>query len=599
MSVGTQEPGDGEAGEYMSTAQRKLISLNDQAVAEALELQVREPGSRHAGGIRNRMTGIPNPSHGGTASYMAAMGAALVLPESQYFHDEQVIAALEQAADYMLRKQHEDGTISLGTTNFHSPPDTGFVVTGLVQLYRLLAGAGDERVQEIADKLKLFLERTIPAMLTGGCHTPNHRWVMTAALGSLYDLFGMEELVRRADEWLAEGMDCTLDGEWTERSNGIYNTVSDIMLFYTATYLKRPHLLDYVRRNLKMMQYLLHGNGEVVTDYSGRQDYGVVHDLSEYYLVLSVMASLDRDPLLAAMYDLALEKLSRLGPVNNHALLGSLIFPAQLDDLPRQPLPDEYTVILNEHHPVERGLERMKQVGHHSQIEHSSMHTSFGSPVVRIRKAMTSATVMTRNPSFFSLHHGDVKLLGVQIGSMFMPGVVEMQTLGKTPEGYEMNALLEKGYNGPIPAQYLGQFGAEEVSPWYLLPHQHRPRTHVQQHRIVVKIRQQDARWEIEIATDELEDVLTQISFFFPLDCSISGEGLVAGEGNAKLWTSGSILCTADEDWMRISSGQQDHLLWELRHAETPRGVQTLKVNLLTPFVKTFSVTRGRGVSHV
>lgn len=582
----------------MRTVPRKFISLNDQEVAEALELQVRESGSRHAGGIRNRLTGIPNPSHVGTASYMASMGAALVLPESRYYRDEQVIDALDWAADYMLRKQHADGTISLGGTNFHSPPDTGFVVTGLAQLYRLLSGAEDARIQVIADKLKRFLARTIPAMLTGGCHTPNHRWVMTAALASLYDLFGMEELVRRADEWLAEGMDCTLDGEWTERSNGIYNTVSDIMLFYAATYLRRPHLLDYVRRNLKMMRYLLHDNGEVVTDYSGRQDYGVTYTLSEYYLVLRVMASHDRDPLLAAMHDLALEKLNHLGPVNNHALLGSLSFPVQLENLERQPLPDEYAVILNEHHPIERDLEWMKQVGHHSQIEHSSMHTSFGAPVARIRKQKMSATVMTRNASFFSLRYGEAKLLGMQIGSMFMPGVVEMQELCRTADGYEMSARLEKGYNGPIPPQFLGQIGAEEVSPWYLLPHQHRPRTHVQQHRLQVRIRPQDMCWEIEVASDEMEDVLTQICFFFPLDCSITGEALIPGEGDTRLWTGGSILCTAGEEWMRISSGQHDHLLQVIRHADAPRGVQTLKVNLLTPFVKTFTVTTGRGISH-
>jgi hypothetical protein len=574
----------------MATVPLKLIKLNDQEVAEALELQVRESGSRHAGGIRNRMTGIPSPSHVGTASYMASMGAALVLPESRYYRDAQVIDALDRAADYMLRKQHADGTISLGSTNFHSPPDTGFVVNGFVQLVRLLADADDERIRAIADKLRLFLERTIPAMLTGGCHTPNHRWVMTAALASLYDLFGMEELVRRADEWLAEGMDCTLDGEWTERSNGIYNTVSDIMLFYAATYLRRPHLLDYVRRNLKMMRYLLHANGEVVTDYSGRQDYGVVHDLSGYYLVLRVMASLDRDPLLATMHDLALEKLTDLGPVNHHALLGSLIFPSRLEEVAREPLPDEYAVILNEHHPVERDLERMKQVGHHGQIEHSSMHTSFGAPVARIRKGRTSATVMARNASFFSLHHGEVKLLGVQIGSLFMPGVVEMHSLRRTTDGYELGARLEKGYIGPIPAEHLGQSGAAEVSPWYLLPHQHRPRTHVQQHRVTVKIRQQDTLWEIEAASDEPEDVLTQISFFFPRGCSISGEGLVAGEGQVKLWTGGSILCESGKDRMEIMDGQQDHLLWEIRHAESPRGVQTLKVNLLTPFTKTFRI---------
>ena len=120
-------------------------------------------------------------------------------------------------------------------------------------------------------------------MLTGGCHTPNHRWVITAALALLYQIFEMPELVARADEWLAEGMDITADGEWTERSNGIYNHVSDIALYYTATLLGRPELLEYVRRNLRMMMYLVHPSGEVVTDYSGRQDFGQRSDLSDIF----------------------------------------------------------------------------------------------------------------------------------------------------------------------------------------------------------------------------------------------------------------------------------------------------------------------------
>lgn len=80
--------------------------------------------------------------------------------------------------------------------------------------------------------------------------------------------------MQRAEQWLAEGMDITPDGEWTERSNGIYSAVSDIMLIHAARLLNRPELLDPVRLNLRMMVYLVHPTGEVVTDYSGRQDLG-------------------------------------------------------------------------------------------------------------------------------------------------------------------------------------------------------------------------------------------------------------------------------------------------------------------------------------
>ncbi|MBW7462267.1 hypothetical protein K0U00_50270, partial [Paenibacillus sepulcri] len=111
-------------------------------------------------------------------------------------------------------------------------------------------------------------------LLTGGCHTPNHRWVITAALGFMYKLTGQPELKERAEQWLAEGIDCTEDGEWTERSNGIYNAVSDIVLFYAAELFNLPDLLEPVRKNLRMMAHMIHPDGEVVTDYSGRQDFG-------------------------------------------------------------------------------------------------------------------------------------------------------------------------------------------------------------------------------------------------------------------------------------------------------------------------------------
>ncbi|WP_201305316.1 hypothetical protein [Paenibacillus puerhi] len=570
----------------------KLVHMNDAHVREALSKQVTDPGSRHRGGIVHDMTGLPSPTHGGTGSSMAAMAAALLNPDSQWYRDSELAARLELAADYMLLRQHEDGTISLGSTNYHSPPDTGFVVTGFGQLYRLLEREDWPAVGGSRAKVKLFLERAVPAMLTGGCHTPNHRWVMTSALGWLYDIFGDEALAARADEWLAEGMDCTEDGEWTERSHGIYNTVNDIMLYHTAGLLGKSELLEPVRRNLRMMAYLVHPNGDVVTEYSGRQDFGQRADLSEYFLIYRLMAALDQDPLFASMSDLAGTHLSRLGPVNNHVMLGCLLYPeTRLETLSRVSLPVSYTKIINEHHPVEADLESRKSVGHHDRIEHSSMHLSFGSPVVRLRDGELSATIVTRAPSFFSLRHGEVHLAGTQLFTSFTPGLVQMEHFEKHPDGgYTLSAGMEKGYYGPLPKDLLPPSAGRSISPWYLLPHHQRPVTHLQKHAVRAELTPGAEEWRMRLSADDLEDVFTQVAFSFGIDTHLTGDGLERIGEQVYFWKGGELTCEAGGSRLVLDGGAHDHRLRMIRVEPAQPGLQTVLVNLLTPLDHLFTL---------
>lgn len=563
-----------------------LVQINDRWSEDGLRLQVTDASSRHYGGVADPVSGVAFPSHVGSASFLANWAASLVNPDSRYYRDGKLLAAFGRLADFMLNRQHADGTISLGSTNYHSPPDTGFVVCGVAEIYRLLQRQDWEAIRPAADKLKLFLERTIPAMLTGGCHTPNHRWVLTAALALLYELFGLPELAARAEEWLAEGMDMTADGEWTERSNGIYNPVSDISLIHAARIFGKPELLDCVRRNLRMMVYLLHPSGEVVTDYSGRQDFGKKSDLSGYFLAYRLMAAIDGDPLFAAMSDLAAQAITYPGAVNNNAMLGYLLYPeTRIDRLERAPLPDRYHVILNEHHPVKEHLRLMQNVGHHGRILHSSMHTSFGSPIVRIRDKEFSATIMTRTPSFLSLRHGKARLLGVKLATSFSPGIVAFDEFSAERGVYKLAATLEKGYNGPIPADALRsrpQF--EQTSPWYLLPHQLRPMTHLQRHTLAVEIEPVDSEWTIRVKSDSLEDVFTQLTFILGEEGSVSGPGLQPLAERRYFLKSGSFTYAVGDDALDISAGAHDHWLPEIREDQHPDGCLYVHVNLLTPF---------------
>lgn len=631
-----EERGDGGNGMKSEAVYGKLVHMNDEQVGIVLRQQVNDPGDRNDGGVVLGLYGVSTASHVGTASCMAAMAAALAAPQSGYYRSAELLSALDRTADFMLRRQHGDGTISLGGTNFNSPPDTGFVINGMAQIYWLLqgvaegagtagaAGAGGESGQAgttgvvrefgeagkagisgvagTAAKVKLFLERTIPAMLTGGCHTPNHRWVLVAALSALYRIFGLESLVRRADEWLAEGLDGTNDGEWTERSNGIYNTVSNIMLIYAADRLNRPELLDSVRRNLNMMAYMIYEDGEVITDYSGRQDLGARHDLSEYFLCYRLMADRDRNPLFASMYDLSAKTMNRLGPVNNHALLGWLLFPCgAIDEIARAPLPDRFRRVFNSDYPIRENLARMEDAGHHGKISHSSMHTAFGSPVMRWREGELGATAMTRASSFFSLRYGDVRLAGISLFTLFSPGVADMEEFAETASGCRMGKTMEKGYYGPLAKEHLPASASEAVSPWYLLPHHLRPFTHAQKHTLETEIVRDGTDWLVRIRSDERQDAITQAVLYFRKDAALSVEdgenggsgangGLEQADGGVLLWKSGKLVCRSGDYGLELTGGKRDHLMALSAGVQTAGNVQAVVVNLLTPFDHTIRI---------
>lgn len=574
----------------------KLVLANDDFVQDAMERQVLDTASRFYGGVADPANGLAWPSHGGTPKEMAAWACTLINEDSRFYHHEELLHRLELAAEFMLRSQHADGSISPPWTNLHSPPDTAFVVSGLAQVYELLNAhaAVYEQIRKAAADIRRFLERTIPVLQTGGCHTPNHRWVIASALGFMFKLTGRAKLKERAEQWLAEGLDCTEDGEWTERSNGIYNAVSDLVLYYAAELLGRPELLEPVRRNLRMMAYLIHPGGDVVTDYSGRQDFGRQSDLSGFFLILKLMEERDRDPLFAALADLAGEALGQPGMLPNNALIGYLRYP----ELRRRkvepgPLPDRYKVVINGGFPRERYLQAMEAAGHGGRIYHSRLHPDFGAPVARQREGKTSVTVMAEANSFFALRHGEARLLGVQIGTSFGPGFVKFQTLERLErlgQGYRLRAEEYKGYYGPVPARDLPAAAGEAVSPWYLLPHHLREVTHEQKHEVELELAETGQGWSLRLCCRLPEVLMTQVSFIFGSEGAWFGEGVApAGEGTY-FWKDGRVRYSSGSDWIELEGGGHEHSAKELNNLSYPPDCRTLLVNLLTPYDRTFQL---------
>lgn len=221
--------------------------------------------------------------------------AALRLGAAQRITDAQALLPRALlAADALLRSQRPSGLLDLITVNYDSAPDTGFTVQQLCTVIELArswttgqaigvaadepatarsAGA-DPNWNALLSRIELFIRRAVPGMMTGGFHTPNHRWVIAAALSQAGRLFPDLDVRRGVDAYLAEGIDLDAEGFFIERSVGVYDAVNTRSLLLIAENYGWPGALEAVERNLRLDLHLLHADGTAETGLSRRQDYG-------------------------------------------------------------------------------------------------------------------------------------------------------------------------------------------------------------------------------------------------------------------------------------------------------------------------------------
>ena len=192
-------------------------------------------------------------------------------------------------------------------------------------------------------------------MADGGFHTPNHRWVLVSALAQTRALFPDLDVMDTIEAYLAETIDINADGEYTERSTGVYNAVCNRSLRIAATALDRPELLDPVRKNLDLSYHLLHADGTVVTSVSQRQDRGTqtipVGLVDSYY----AMARMEENGFYAAVADWLFDLEPGGLPWTLHPFLEHPEW--REDNLKREPLPDSYSKV----YPVS-GIWRVRRV---------------------------------------------------------------------------------------------------------------------------------------------------------------------------------------------------------------------------------------------
>ena len=414
----------------------------------------------------------------------------------------------------------------------------------------------------VATDLGRFIVRGAGGLVTGGVHTPNHRWVVCAALAQANALFPDPGYVARVDQWLAETIDIDPDGQYTERSTTVYSPVVDRALLTVARLLQRPELHEPVRRNLEMTLYYVHPDGEVVTDASRRQDRYQRGSLARYYYSYRTLALRDGNGRFAAMT----RQIERTARSQIGDLLAFLHEPDLARDLPPDAaLPTDYERVFNY------------------------------SGLARIRRGAVSGTILAGNTTLFSFRRGAAALEAVRLASAFFgKGQFTGDELVSRDGGYELRQVLDGPYFQPLSP---GQIAAGEhvrMAPNGTLAADSkafRARSNVQTLESVVRIAERAGRFTLEFSVQGTAGVPVAVELAFRRGGTLQGVEPVAGTSDAYLLSAGTGRYVVDGDTIEFGPGRAEHTYTQLRGALPKWDGLSVYVTGLTPFRTTFSIS--------
>ncbi|MCH5719094.1 hypothetical protein [Niabella hibiscisoli] len=231
---------------------------------------------------------------------IATLAAAYCEKESTLYHQAAVVEKLSILVKFLAAAQSEDGTVNVG--NLESPPDTAFLIEIVGPAATIMQKDKSSDLKLVQQQLKQVILKAGEGLVTGGIHTPNHRWVISAALAQVNHLYPNKKYLDRIDDWLGEGVFMDADGHYPERS-GIYSGVENAALITIARLTGKSDLYEPVRKNLAMYVYYIEANGDLVLNDSRRQDQYefAAKTATLFYLQYRYMSILDGNKNFAAI----------------------------------------------------------------------------------------------------------------------------------------------------------------------------------------------------------------------------------------------------------------------------------------------------------
>lgn len=519
------------------------------------------------------------------SGFLLSVSAAYCASDSGYYHDHDVTGPMLEVTAALKNRQNDNGTFDFG--NLQSPPDSGFMAEQFFRAQILLINDGSPQTTALRENIKEVMLNTAEALVTGGVHTPNHRWVICAALAGTHSIYPDTRYVDRIDEWLSEGIGQDADGQHLERSPNYDAAVNNPSLLDVAIYMNRPELLEYVRKNLEMTIFLLEPNGEVDTIASRRQDAGRSSLIHRYYLPYRYMAIKDNNPRFAEITHMIESKyMSSLG-----GSLGDFLLHEELNsELPAQrSLPDNY------------------------------MHHMPNSHLVRIRRGNTTAAIfggtdwhlghkawsgLSTNPTFFKMRKGEAILESVRMSpAFFRTGYFRGNGLMVNGNTYQLTEERQTPYHQPLPPEFKREDGDYKMSPdgrfFSKMDFENRPKDYVKlKSEVTIKELNTNGEFELNISVDQTPKVAVTIELCFRKGGELSGVIPRENDADGYFLKDGTGSYRVGDDVIEFGPGRMEHSRPPQSNEQyavyngdiTAEGYRVL-ITLNTPFTHTLKIT--------
>lgn len=477
----------------------------------------------------------------------AALAAAYVTPGSAWHQNPRLTVRMEKTIRYLSSIQAPDGTLNIG--NLESPPDTAFLLELLCAGMAVLPENAPGGLETVKQQARDFILRAGEALVTGGVHTPNHRWVVCAALARIHVLYPDQKYLNRIDDWLGEGIYMDEDGHYPERSMN-YSDVENRAFLTLGRLLDRTALYEPVRKSLAMTWYYMEPDGELVTVDSRRQDQFMSRSIVVQYLHYRYLAIHDNNREFAAITRLMEQFEGFQEEVLDQALYWFLENPVLQKALPSGELPPD---------------------------DFEKFFTT--SSLVRIRRGTTTATIFggvdwpliiasgrSVSPDFFSYRKGMAVLKHIRLSSRFFSmGYFRSEGLRKETGTYILSKKLEAYYYQPLSPEQRNPEGDYALTPstdsrfWSKMAFEDRPVSNVKTLETKVFVTENRGRVELDFRVTGQEGVPVTIELCFKEGGALSGVAPAGDEAGNHFLETGTATYQYGADSIRFGPGLAAH----------------------------------------